>query len=441
MTTDPTSRSPFLHKGTIATNNSLAVLHLRRDQLLPIILHETDKDGTGYAEGHVENTRFGSYPHSTLIGLPWGSQVIASKVDTGSRGRKAGHKRKRGENGDKPEDDMQSDSRPQKNIVAASSGFCHIVPPTPEAWTVSLPHRTQVVYTPDYSYILQKMRVRPGCVVIEAGAGSGSFTHAAARAVFDGQPRDSTPRGQVCSFEYHEPRAQQLRTEISQHGLESLVRITHRDVYTDGFCLTPDPSPLANRIFLDLPAPWQALPHLTRRSPSPLDPGSPVHICCFLPCIEQVQRCTSALRAHGWLEISMHALAHRRLEVRRERVGLDLEGLHGVRACAASVEESVARLREVETRGREFRGLTVAAERESKAARLERLAREEAGKKTWREGRLVHRTEPDLKSHTSYLVFAVLPQEWSVEDERRAREALPIDFRVDKGEKKKKKMK
>lgn len=40
-------------------------------------------------------------------------------------------------------------------------------------------------------------------------------------------------------------------------------------------------------------------------------------------------------------------------------------------------------------------------------------------------GRVVHRTEPDLKNHTSYLVFAVLPQEWSEEDEKRCREVWP----------------
>ena len=53
---------------------------------------------------------------------------------------------------------------------------------------MALPHRTQVVYTPDYSYILQRLKVRPGSRIIEAGAGSGSFTHASARAVFSGYP-------------------------------------------------------------------------------------------------------------------------------------------------------------------------------------------------------------------------------------------------------------
>ena len=32
----------------------------------------------------------------------------------------------------------------------------------------------------------------------------------------------------------------------------------------------------------------------------------------------------------------------------------------------------------------------------------------------------MHRTEPELKTHTSYLVFAVLPRAWSAEDEAAA---------------------
>ena len=33
----------------------------------------------------------------------------------------------------------------------------------------------------------------------------------------------------------------------------------------------------------------------------------------------------------------------------------------------------------------------------------------------------MHRTEPELKTHTSYLVFAVLPRPWTKEDEEKAR--------------------
>ncbi|KAL9105614.1 MAG: hypothetical protein Q9187_008681, partial [Circinaria calcarea] len=202
-TTAGSNTSPFLDPGVCSRPDSLAILHLKRDLQVPTVLREEDDLKEGYSEGKVTNTRFGSFPHSTLIGVPWGSQVRASAVDTGSRGRKGiignesrGEKRKRNPEtpeGSTPPTEEREDASAQKDAVAASTGFAHLLPPTPESWTVSLPHRTQVVYTPDYSYVLQRLRVRPGTVVIEAGAGSGSFTHAAARSVFNGYPEDSTP--------------------------------------------------------------------------------------------------------------------------------------------------------------------------------------------------------------------------------------------------------
>ncbi|KAL2367236.1 tRNA (adenine-N(1)-)-methyltransferase catalytic subunit trm61, partial [Blastomyces gilchristii] len=80
--------SPFLTPGSTARADSLAMLHLRRNLLMPTVLKTHDDENLGYDEGKVTNTRFGSFPHSTLIGQPWGSQIVASKVDTGSRGRK-----------------------------------------------------------------------------------------------------------------------------------------------------------------------------------------------------------------------------------------------------------------------------------------------------------------------------------------------------------------
>jgi tRNA (adenine57-N1/adenine58-N1)-methyltransferase len=494
MATNP---SPFLDPGTHASPNNLGILQLRRDQLIPAVLSpEADSD---YAEGKVENTRFGSFPHSTLVGQPWGTQILASLVDTGSRGKSK--KRKRDGKDEDVEISNAESKEAKKDIVkaaAASSGFAHLVPPTPEIWTLSLPHRTQVVYTPDYSYILQRLRVRPGDHIIEAGAGSGSFTHASVRAVYNGYPgqqdtangiedadgdavgvtkkrKHSKRCGGVYSFEYHEPRARQLQVEIKEHGLEPLVTVTHRDVYGAGFCLDNNDSPDADAIFLDLPAPWQALKHLTRSPPSsaalqavasdgttplpddtpttpsapfrsPLNPNKQVRICTFSPCIEQVTKTVSALRTLGWLEIDMVEIAAKRLEVRRERVGLAEEGVRGGNASAGSVYEAVQRLRDVEGRAAVFHSLQKEKQEEvvrkkkgevgveakgakgkkegappSKHDRVERMKKELENRTLFKEGRLVHRTEPELKTHTSYLVFAVLPREWTREDEEKAR--------------------
>ncbi|RMY52395.1 hypothetical protein D0865_05818 [Hortaea werneckii] len=502
--------SPFFHTPPTAEPEGLAMLHLKRDALIPVKLLESADDG--YAEGAVTNTRFGSFPHSTLIDLEWGSQVRASKVDTGTRGRK-GKKSKgseaaasNGANGSVEESQTENGVKPNsagdvaaeatngnkkrssdtaeldekataakklkqeaavsldspaptapKAAVEAGSGFVHLLQPTPESWTSSLDHRTQVVYTPDYSYILSRLRARPGGSIIEAGAGSGSFTHAAARAVFSGYANSPQPpaaksrrEGTVYSYEFHAPRVETLRGELSDHGLEGVVHLTHKDVCNEGFTLSDSTSPKAEAIFLDLPAPWQALRHLSRSTPnSPLHPEAPVHICTFSPCIEQVIATASALRRAGWTEIEMVEVQNRRIDVRREQVGLKNEGLRGVNASAATPDEAIRRLREVEHKLLDFhaskaeqaaeskKGQNANGDKEgrsssrpkppSKQERLERIKKEAEERKTYKEGNLVHRTEPEVKTHTSYLVFAVLPREWSEADEAAADQAWPVE--------------
>lgn len=456
--------SPFFTRNATSEPDGLAILHLRRDLLTPTILRVHDEKDLGYEEGKVTNTRFGSFPHSTLIGKPWGSQIIASNVNTGSRGRRP-PKRKAEESVDSA--DVTDGTKPAavKTAVAAGSGFIHLLPPTPESWTASLPHRTQVVYTPDYSYILHRLRARPGSTIIEAGAGSGSFTHAAARAVFNGYPSDPSPfkkrrLGRVCSFEFHAQRVEAVQEELKQHGLDGIVEATHRDVYSDGFLLgdsNAGRSPKANAIFLDLPAPWLALKHLIRNPPegteSPLDPSSPVHICTFSPCIEQAQKTISTLRQFSWLSISMVEVNHRRIEIRRERYGLEAEGVHGANVFPKSVDEAVGKLRQEQIRQRDFRQQQVVQQQDNLASAEEMengddndfesggaadvkdlsgstaaaLSRPDAPSSVpaYELGRLFHHTERDLKTHTSYLVFAVLPCSWSEEDEQKCRQAWP----------------
>jgi tRNA (adenine57-N1/adenine58-N1)-methyltransferase catalytic subunit len=283
--------------------------------------------------------------------------------------------------------------------------------------------------------------------------------------------------GKVWSFEFHEQRHSKLEKEIQDHGLEGIVQITHRDVCRDGFLVGPNgnESPNAEAIFLDLPAPWLALPHLTRqplpskqKDPcteshasgqaestdfhSPLNPCSPVHICTFSPCIEQVQRTVSTLRRLGWVDISMVEIANKRLEIRRERVGIQNGMQKGVLSTAANVEEAVSRLKEVEGRFKSFhaqngshgdgdfeKGTSEGDDDGSDAKNMkkdsdnpnsrEMILESLVDRKIYKEGRLVHRSEEEVKSHTSYLLFAVLPQEWSAEDEEKARARWPLKKR------------
>jgi hypothetical protein len=79
--------------------------------------------------GNAFNSRYGDYPHSDLVGIPYGSKV-ASRT---------------------------------------GKGFVHILRPTPELWTLALPHRTQILYLADIAFITSWLYIRPGSVVVEAG--------------------------------------------------------------------------------------------------------------------------------------------------------------------------------------------------------------------------------------------------------------------------------
>ena len=263
--------------------------------------------------------------------------------------------------------------------------------------------------------------------------------------------------GKVWSYEFHEQRLEKLQVEIRDHGLEGIVKISHRDVCEGGF-LVDGKSPNAEAIFLDLPAPWLALPHLTRSLPgitdsspgdvkkeetkpfiSPLNPNSTVYLCTFSPCIEQVQRTISVMRQLGWVDIEMVQLSQQRFEIRRERIGIDNGAQRGLSTSPASVDEAVSRLMEVEGNFKAYHdGGNKVEIKTNKRDRRERnpngrdkIMESLVERKLYKEGRLVCRTEPEVKVHTSYLVFAVLPMEWTEEDEMRVSEVWEGRVRLD----------
>ena len=155
-----------------------------RDQLQPVII-EPGKD---------INIKYGHYRHSDFIGIPFGSKV-------GSR---------------------------------TGRGFIYLLRPTPELWTMALPHRTQILYLADIAFITSHLDIRQGSRVIEAGkfsasfsppkcstnlspfdwaaiihispqgTGSGSFSHSVLRTI------GST--GHLWSYEFHEVRATKARS-------------------------------------------------------------------------------------------------------------------------------------------------------------------------------------------------------------------------------------
>ncbi|PWN25284.1 tRNA methyltransferase complex GCD14 subunit [Jaminaea rosea] len=348
-----TSMAGSLDDSLFIAEGNLVILYMSRDRP-PIPLCVTP--GATYANN------YGVFPHSSILGQPYGSVL---------------------------------------HSAPPSRGFVTLLRPTPELWTLALPHRTQILYAPDMSFIASKLALGPGAKVVEAGTGSGSFTHFLARCVGsddgdrkgtalgygwkglkgmgisakkgervqtrpprsssnnqeseaeDGSPanegssssRQASPpfkeaptpgaemdariaqaqaqaaptpddesassssssssppnsRGRVYSFEFHLQRSERAREEFLSHSLTpSLVSLSHRNVCLSGF-----PSSLngqADAAFLDLPAPWEAIPFLT----AVLSPSSTTRVCCFSPCIEQVLRTVKALNCCGFREVETY---------------------------------------------------------------------------------------------------------------------------------------
>ena len=178
-----------------------------------------------------------------------------------------------------------------------------ILAPTPELWTLALPHRTQILYSTDISLVCLLLELRPGCVVVESGTGSGSLTHALARAVGDS--------GHVHTHEFHAQRCEIAAKEFESHGISGSVSVYHKNACVDGFAVIDK----AHAVFLDLPNPWEAIPH-TIAAFHP-DGG---RICSFSPCIEQVQKSCAVFEEEGFEEIQTFEAIETPYQLSRKRI-------------------------------------------------------------------------------------------------------------------------
>ncbi|XP_066584316.1 tRNA (adenine(58)-N(1))-methyltransferase catalytic subunit TRMT61A [Prorops nasuta] len=209
--------------------------------------------------------------------------------------------------------------------VELSKGWGYVLQPTPELWTITLPHRTQIIYTPDISLIIHLMDIKPGSKIIETGTGSGSLSHSLIRAI--------RPYGHLYTFDFHEQRVNIVRSEFKSHGLEEFVTVSYRDSCVNGF--GDEVTGKIDSIFLDLPHPWLAIQHAKKAMK--ISGGK---LCSFSPCIEQVQRTCKTLSEEGFVELQTYECLQRELNVvYRNLPLLDLECLKYQRAQEDSNQE------------------------------------------------------------------------------------------------------
>ena len=242
----PVSESPAAMDDNIIRPGDQCILQVMQSRQLIITV----------TKGAVIQTRHGALQHDSLIGIPFGS-----KVNT-------------------------------KN----DKGFVWVLRLTPELWTVNLRHRTQVIYHHDISLIVMMLDLKPEHIVLEAGTGSGSLSHALIRAV--------SPHGHLFTYDFHKERAGIARKEFDEHGIGEHVTCTHADVVNNGFGLEN----MADAVVLDLPTVHQAVGHARKA----MKVGA--RICSFSPCIEQVQRMCAQLHSEGFHDIRTFECGNRELQ-------------------------------------------------------------------------------------------------------------------------------
>lgn len=136
--------------------------------------------------------------------------------------------------------------------IQLSRGWAYVLHPTCELWTLTLPHRTQIIYSLDISVALHELELRPGKVVVESGTGSGSLSHALARSI--------QPEGHLYTFDFHSNRVSLAEEEFRKHGLTDFVTVQQRDICKSGF--DDGLKGKVDAVILDLPHPWEAIKHV-----------------------------------------------------------------------------------------------------------------------------------------------------------------------------------
>uniref|UniRef100_A0ACB8G777 tRNA (Adenine(58)-N(1))-methyltransferase catalytic subunit trmt61a n=1 Tax=Sphaerodactylus townsendi TaxID=933632 RepID=A0ACB8G777_9SAUR len=108
----------FIEYGETIKEGDTAIVFLGHESMFPVKVQQ----------GGKTQTKYGVIRHSTdLIGKRFGSKVTCSK-----------------------------------------GGWVYILHPTPELWTLNLPHRTQILYSTDISFITMMLELKPGSVVCES---------------------------------------------------------------------------------------------------------------------------------------------------------------------------------------------------------------------------------------------------------------------------------
>jgi len=168
------------------------------------------------------------------------------------------------------------------NVVRTTRGGTYtVLRPTLSDFVLKMPRGAQVIYPKDLGPLLMMADIGPGQRILESGVGSGALSMAMLRCGVE-----------IIGYELRDDFAQRARSNVEEFlGADALGRyqVELRDCY-DGI----DEADL-DRVVLDLPEPWQVVPHAAKA----LTPGG--IIAGYSPSIIQVVQFREALHEWGFL--------------------------------------------------------------------------------------------------------------------------------------------
>ena len=179
-----------------------------------------------------------------------------------------------------------------------------VLRPTLEDFVLEMPRGAQVIYPKDLAPILMLADIGPGMRVFESGLGSGALSTAMLRA-----------GAEIVGYEVREDFANRARTNVRSFLGEAALDRYHVNIADSYADIDAELGPF-DRIVLDLPEPWQVVPHAERV----LRPGG--ILLAYTPSIMQAAQTREALRGR-WIENRTIEVLHRGWHVEGQAVRPD----------------------------------------------------------------------------------------------------------------------
>ena len=178
-----------------------------------------------------------------------------------------------------PHDDVIGQEEGQEFRSGKGAAYL-VVRPTLSDFVLKMKRGAQVIYPKDLGPILIQADIFPGARVLESGLGSGALSMTLLRA-----------GANITGYEVREDFAEQAVANVSEFlGEEVLERY---DVHVRS-SYEPFEHSDFDRVVLDLPEPWEVVPHTT----DTLVTGG--LILAYTPSIIQAAKFKSALNEHGF---------------------------------------------------------------------------------------------------------------------------------------------